>query len=107
MTNTSVLSAHTSTSRRCCTMPATSHPGASMAIGRRATLHQPLRLGAEAVQEIPPGRSGSGDRISEARTSVDAGEPFGELDVRAPRILDERDRDAERFHLAIGHCQRN
>src|SRR5215468_11119584 len=32
----------------------------------------------------------------------DVGEPFRHLDVRPPRILDERDRDAELRHLRIG-----
>src|SRR5882762_5965557 len=34
-------------------------------------------------------------------------EPFGELDVRAPRVLDERDRDVQRGHLRVGPIERD
>src|SRR5690349_12893888 len=40
-------------------------------------------------------------------TLFDLGEPLGQLDVRAPRIFDEGDVDAERIDLAIGDRQRN
>src|SRR6185436_12887025 len=38
---------------------------------------------------------------------LDRAEALGQLDVRAPRILDERDRDVQRIDAAVRHGQRN